>query len=224
MPRTPRSAPSSSAPPAPHLARGRWALAVALALAMGAAASAPAQAGVLGIPEPEVALSLGRAFAVGSPTSGAFDQGGFTAMASALWPWESRFRFGLGVFAADLGNQTGEVVLTDPAGGPSLDYGRIELGHRGAWGAAWRFDALGPAAGPFGRAFGTVGYGYYRFQNDRSGHIAAANSAVGGSLGLGIERAFTPHQSLRLIVGATFVSDTFTKRFGTADLEWAWRR
>ncbi len=195
-----------------------------VAIAVGCAAvlfgvAAPAHA----VPEPELAIAVGHSFAVGSATKGAYDQGGFTAAVSALWPWENRFRFGVSLYAADFGGRTNRVVLPDASGGPSLDYGPIEQGHRDAWGAAWRIDALGPALF-LGRSFATVDYGYFRLQNNRVGQTLGRTSAVGGTLGLGLEHTLTPHQTIRITVGATMMSDTFTKHYGSAGLEWGWRR
>ena len=171
---------------------------------------------------PELGFQLGRSFAVGSPVKGAYDQGGYVVSLAALYPWENRFRFGAQVFASDFGDQVLPVVLADPSGGPSKNYGSVDFGHRGTWGAAWRVDALGPRIGGLGRGYATGTFGYYRYKHDRVGQQLSALSAVGGSLGLGLDRALTPHHALGIAAGATWMSDDFTRRFGSASLEWRW--
>ena len=171
---------------------------------------------------PELGFQFGRTFAVGSRVPDAFDQGGFTLAAAALWPWEKRFRFGVALFASDLGEQVHDVSLPDVSGGPPKDYGSIEFGHRATWGAAWRVDALGPRLGRTFRGYGTASYGYYRFVHDRVGVLQGARSAVGGSVGVGVERELTPHHALGLSASGNFMSDDFTRRYGSASLEWRW--
>ncbi len=172
---------------------------------------------------PELTLQAGRTFAVGSRVKDAYGQGGFTVATGLLWPWENRFRFGAMLFAADFGSLVRPVSLADPSGGPSKYYGSIDFGHRGTWGAAWRVDAVGPAIGGLGRGYATASYGYFRNHADRVGQSQGAASAVGGSLGLGIERTLNPHHALGVAAGATWMSDDFTRRYGSASLDWRWR-
>lgn len=195
----------------------RIALPCVFVVVAAAAVAAPAAAY-----RPELAFQLGRSFAVGSPTAGSYDQGGYVVSLGALYPWENRFRFGLQVFASDFGDQVLPVVLADPSGGPSKNYGSIDFGHRGAWGAAWRVDALGPRLGALGRSYATGTYGYYRYKHDRVGRELGVLSAVGGSVGLGLDHTLTPHHALGVAAGATWMSDDFTRRFGSASLEWRW--
>ena len=171
---------------------------------------------------PDWGFTAGRTFAVGSPQIDAFNQGGFTAAGSALWPWNDRFRFGATMFASDLGNEVRQVTLADAGGGPPKVYGSIDFGHRGAWGAAWRVDALGPGLGRNFRSYATGSYGYVRFVHDRVGSLKDAHSGVVGSLGLGVERTLNPHHALGLNAGGTWLSDDFTRRYGSAALEWRW--
>jgi hypothetical protein len=191
---------------------------VLAAAAMVALLAAPASAY-----RPELAFQLGRSFAVGSELSGSFDQGGYVAAVSALYPWEKRYRFGLQLFAADFGDQIKPVVLADPSGGPSKDYGSVDFGHRGTWGAAWRVDALGPRIFWGFDSFATGTYGYYRQKHDLNGHdLGGELSAVGGSVGLGIEHSMGPSHTLGASANATWMSDKFTRRYGSAVLEWRW--
>ena len=194
---------------------------VAFVLSLSALAAAVVALPCAAFARPELAFQLGRTFAVGSRLPDAYNQGGFNLSGGVLWPWENRFRFGVVWFASDLGSQLRHVTLVDSTG--SKNYGSIETGHLGTWGAAWRVDALGPRLGSLGRGYATASYGYFRFNHDHVGRLQDAVSAVGGSLDLGIERTLTPHHTLGLAAGATWMSDDFTRRYGTASLEWRWR-
>ena len=191
-----------------------WVIAV---FAAAAVSPRPARAS-----RPDVSFQMGRSFAVGSRTSGTFDQGGFVVSLGALWPYEKRFRFGGQIFASDFGNDIAPVILADPSGGPSKDYGTIDHGHRGSWGAAWRADAIGPRVRFLGLSYATATYGYYRNRQDRVGREVGVLSAVGGSLGLGVERTLGPRFAMGAVASATWMSDDFTRRFGSASLEWRW--
>jgi hypothetical protein len=194
--------------------------AAAVTVALAAVGVAAAHASAY---RPELAFQLGRTFAVGSRTSDAYDQGGFSLSVGALWPWESRFRFGAVLFASDFGSEVLPVSLSDPSGGPSKYYGSIDFGHRGAWGAAWRVDALGPRVGRLGRGYATASYGYFRYRQDRVGRPLDELSAVGGTLGVGLERPLGAHHALGVTTSSTWMSEEFTRRYGSASLEWRWR-
>ena len=88
--------------------------------------------------------------------------------------------------------------------------------------AARRVDALGPGLGRNFRSYATGSYGYVRFVHDRVGSLKDAHSGVVGSLGLGVERTLNPHHALGLNAGGTWLSDDFTRRYGSAALEWRW--
>ena len=77
--------------------------------------------------------------------------------------------------------------------------------------------------GTLGRSYATASYGYFRNRHDRVGHSLGEVSAVGGSLGLGIERSLSPHHALGLAASGTWMSDDFTRRYGSASLDWRWR-
>ncbi len=190
-----------------------------LAAALVAAVAPSARAGVY---RPDLSLSLGRTFSVGSNVDGAFDQGGFALTAGALWPWEGRFRFGAQFVASDFGDLVLPVSLADPSGGPPKDYGEISYGHRAAYGAAWRVDAVLPNLGSAGSPYVTGTYGYFRYRQDRVGEPLGALSAVGGSLGIGFERAMTSHHTLGLSMSQTWMSEDLTRRYASASLEWRW--
>ena len=196
--------------------------AVALVSLLAAAGAGPA---VAGIARPELALELGRSFGVQSERSGWFDQGGFTASLAALWPWEDRFRFGVSAFAADFGTLDLAQAASDLLGDASLvePFGELVVGHRQAWGAAWRVDALGPRVGRLGRSFASGSYGYFRLRVDDSGKALGENSGLGGAIGVGLQRAITPRHTLAFAASHTWMSDDFTRRYGSAGLEWQWR-
>ena len=189
-------------------------------VATGAALLFGARLACAGIPHPELALEAGRTFGVSSPTSGQYDQGGLTFGGSVLWNWENRFRFGVQTLASDSGSQTEHIMTNDT---PPVDYGVTVQGHRAVFSASWRTDWLGPAVGKFGRTFVTGSYGYFRFRNDHLGDPRGSVSAVGGSLGLGLEHSFTPKQTLGLVAAGTWMSDDFTPHYGSAAFEYKWR-
>jgi len=195
------------------------ACAFAVAGLAAAAAVAPAHA----IERPALVFQMGHTFAVGSAMKGAYDGGGYTTSFGLLWPWEDRFRFGVTLEASDFGSRIEDITLADAGGGPSRDYGSVELGHRGSWGGSWRADAVGPGIGLGWRSYATAHYGYVRYRYDRVGHPLGAQSAVGGGLGFGADHAFGTHHSIGVSVAQTWMSEEFTRRFASAALEWRWR-
>ena len=195
--------------------------AVLLAAALAAALAGRARAGV---PPPELSVAAGRTFAVGKGSDGAYDQGGFTLSLAALWPWEDRFRFGVEAFYSDLGEQIKPIVLPDAKGGPSKEYGSVELGHIGTRGAGWRLDVLGPKLGRRARGFATVRYSVHRLLADAQGQVFGARTARGGSIGLGVERAVGPRQTLSLTAAWDQVfNEEVARHFARGGLEWRWR-
>src|SRR5512140_578549 len=93
-------------------------------LMFGAAATALA---FPGLPRPGLSLSAGRTFAV----SGDPGDGGLSLAIAPRWAVSERARFGVVVFADDMG--TNLVELTDPNDGTPL--GTASDVHRWAWGA-----------------------------------------------------------------------------------------
>jgi hypothetical protein len=193
------------------------ALAVAPVVAFALAAIAwgcPAFA----LPAPQLAARLGRTFAVSSPTEGWFDQGGFEGAISLLWPWEDRFRFGVLGAASDLGSVDREHALGDHSSSSVLS-----VGHRTAWLGAWRVDALGPRVGRLGRSYATGHYGFVRFSGDRVNNSGGLNSAMEGTLGVGLERPLAARHTIGLALTHTWMSDSFSPRFASGAFEWRWR-
>jgi len=193
-------------------------LALAALLLGVATRSASAQ-----IPRPEWAFDVGRTFAVVNDAGvhGGYDQGGFLVSGSALWPWQDRFRFGVTATAADLGVQLRGQTRTTSSGVVE-DLGNFMQGHALAWGIGWRTDALGPKLGRIGRTYATGSYSFYRLTADSLGHSLAATSAVGVSAGAGIERSISPHMTLGLLAGGTWLSGNLG-HFADAALAWHWR-
>jgi hypothetical protein len=199
------------------LASSLLALTLAGGATLGVAPSARA------VPWPDFGLQLGRSFNVDTSAPEGFDQGGFRFEASALWPWEERFRFGVTVYGTDLGNLIEDVVIEDQVTHELRDYGSVDKGHADAWGAGWRVDAMGPSIGPVGRGFASMSYGYVRLTADQIGEPVGGSSGLAGSVSLGIERKLTQHQTLALIGGGTWLTNDFTRHYGSAGLEWRWR-
>jgi len=195
------------------------AFAVVAAGLLGAVAATPARA----LERPALVFQFGHTLAVGSAVAGAYDDGGHTASFGMLWPWEDRFRFGVMLTANDFGSRIEDITIADAAGGPSKDYGSVELGHRGSWGGSWRADAVGPKLRLGWRSFATAHYGYVRYKYDQVGHTLGAQSAVGGGLGLGAEHPFGTHHAIGVTASQTWMSEEFTRRFASVALEWRWR-
>ncbi len=189
---------------------------LATSLAVALAVLAPVRAAA--IPAPQLAAQLGRTFAVSSPDEGWFDQGGFSGAISLLWPWEDRFRFGVQGSASDLGSVDREHALGDHSSN-----GVLTVSHRMAWSGAWRVDALGPRVG-FGRSYATGHYGFVRFQGGAAaGSSGGLNSAMEGTLGLGLERPLATRHTIGLALTHTWMSDSYSRRFAGGAFEWRWR-
>lgn len=132
-----------------------------------------------GVPLPGLALSAGRTFAVAGDPS----DGGLSLAFTPTWAFHERARFGVMLFADDMGTQL--VELKDPNDGTPL--GTASDVHRMAWGAAWNaeYDAL--LRGPWiGSAAGS--FGYWRIEDDLRGETQNAGSALGLGLGLSVRR------------------------------------
>ena len=188
---------------------------VALLGLLAALVPAPARAG---LPAPQLAVQVGRTFAVSSPTSGWFDQGGYATAVSLMWPREDRFRFGVTGSASDLGSVDREQVLGDHSSN-----GVLSVSHRMAWSGAWRLDALGPKVAWAGRSYLTGNYGFIRFHGDRVKSSGGTTSAMQGTLGAGIERPLAARHTIGLALTHTWMSDSFSRRFASGALEWRWR-
>jgi hypothetical protein len=160
----------------------------AAVLLFGAATAALAFPGV---PRPGLLLSAGKTFAI----SGEPSDGGASLSAAPVWAVGERARFGVVVFADDMGTQL--VELTDPNDGTPL--GTASDTHRWAWGAAWYaeadvFRATRWTCGASGE------FGYWRIEDDVRGTTTAAGSALGLALGADVRRDIGGARQLGLSV------------------------
>lgn len=172
------------------------------------------------VPLPEVMAEMGRSFAVDSPVDGVFDQGGISAALSALWPVEDRLRFGVSLFADEVGSQFAEVI--DESQNPPVSLGVFDLAHINVYGGAWRLEAIGP---PLGRlsTFARGDFGLYRFQADENGDFIAAATKVGWSLGGGAMLPVRENHAVGITFSFDRVFDDLTRDYMSAALAWHWR-
>jgi hypothetical protein len=195
-------------------ARGvfRFLAGAALACAVGVSAERACAA-------PELSLSGGSTLAiVGEP-----GEGGASISAGLLWPFDAaapigeRMRFGVHLFADDLGARISR--LLDP--NDQTDLGLAEDLHRDAFGAAWRMDAVfdGPGAWlPY--TSGT--WGFYWVQDDVRGESREAVGSTGFSLGAGLMRPIAGASTLG--VGARYhrLFNDVAARYVSLSAEWRW--
>jgi hypothetical protein len=168
---------------------------------------------------PELNIAAGTTLnADGHPADG-----GASIAVSPMWAFTDHARFGVSMFADDIGGQVGP--LYDPNDG--VDLGLAAFTHRWTWGAAWRgdVDLLHPGRWA---ATATGTWGWSRTQDDLLGQTFAAASAVGVGLGGEVRRSVAPGQTLGAVVrwqrlfaqrNASYRRET---HYVTAALEWGW--
>jgi len=197
---------------------GRAPLAAAL---LAAATLAAAPAARAGLAPPLLDFSLGGTFA----TTGTPGGGGASASLSPMWPAGDRARFGLAIFADDIGTQLAS--LRDVNSGAFL--GTVATDHRWAFGAGWRGDADVVTRGRWSAA-ATGTWGYWRVEDDRRGTTFAAAGAVGFTLGAIGRVRLAPAHTLGLALryhrlfpdrASAYVR---TERYASASLVWGWGR
>ncbi|MBI5711406.1 MAG: hypothetical protein HZC42_14065 [Candidatus Eisenbacteria bacterium] len=189
-------------------AKAAWAVAP-LALVLALAVAAPACAGA----RPELAGAAGATLGVLGPPDG----GGASLSAAALWPVGYGLRFGLSLFAEDMGSET--VELTDIHDGSDL--GSVAGLHRMALGAAWRLDGeFAPALGWI--PFGSATWGIWRVSDDVQGRELGAIGSTGFSLGGGLRHAVGRFQ-LGASVRYHRLFNERVGRFVAAGVDWSWR-
>ena len=191
--------------------RWMWLALAAVLLAPGVA-RAGAWAGAW---RPELSGSVGGSFAVlGRPAGG-----GASASLAALWPVAPRFSFGVMLHGDDAGSTVDS--LRDEQG-RGLAYGKIDQGHRAAWGASWRLDAAAPAR--FGATpFASATWGYYRVADDLRGKEISSVSSAGFSLAAGVRRPLGRHIALGAVIRYHRLFNDLEGRFMSAGLDCAWR-
>ena len=163
---------------------------------------------------PEVSGSLGASFAVsGTPSSG-----GSSASLSAMWPVARRLSFGVMLHGDDAGARVDS--LRD-AQGNGLAVGKIDQGHRAAWGASWRLDVAAPAR--FGMTpFASATWGAYRLADDLRGSQLGSSGSAGFSVGVGAHRPLGKHIALGAIVRYHRLFNDLAGRFMSAGLDCVW--
>jgi len=187
-----------------------------LATLLLAASALPARA----FPLPEVMAEAGRTFAVDTPKSGVFDQGGFSMALSALWPAEDFLRIGASFFADDLGSLTTE--LFDNSQNPPVSLGLFDLAHANVYGAKWRMEVVGPRVRRLD-TFARGDFGAYKFRTDQYGTVLTESVKVGWALGGGIMLPLRANHAIGITVAFDRVFSDFTRDYMTADLAWHWR-
>jgi len=195
----------------------RIAIAVALAAAATAAFAPPAHA----LSAPAIELAAGQAFGADGAPGG----GGLSVAVTPLWPAGDRARFGVTLFADDIG--TSLTPLLDPHNGTNL--GTSASLHRWTWGAAWRGDLDVARRGPWtASASGT--WGWWRIVDDSGGNFVAAASAVGIGLGGAVRHPLGVGHQVGLAVRwqRLFAEKNSAYRrmqgYASAALEWNWTR
>jgi len=194
------------------------ALRIFLAAGLGAALLAPVQAAA-GPPRPDIVIGAGGTFA----TSGTPQGGGASFSLSPLWAVNDRMRFGVMVFADDIGTTIAR--LSDPNDGSDL--GAVALDHRWTFGGAWRADADLVHRGRWTGAV-TGSWGYWRIEDDVRGVTTAAASAVGVTLGANARHAMSSGQAIGFEVRYHKIfSDRGTayrrvEHYASAAIDWRW--
>ena len=186
-----------------------------VAVALVAAVSRPAHAWS----RPEVNLAAGTTLGADNLPA----QGGLSVVLAPMWPITDHARFGVSVFADDIGSELGQ--LRDPNNNTSL--GTAAFAHRWTWGGAWRGDVDVARAGRWtASASGT--WGWWRIEDDLRGTNVASASAVGVGLGGEMRRPIAPSQTLGIIVRwqRLFAQRNSSYRrvqhYASAALEWGW--
>ncbi len=172
------------------------------------------------IPLPQIMAELGKSFAVDSPRSGVFDQGGFSSALSFLWPVEDFLRVGVSAFADDVGSLQAERF--DHSTNPPTPLGLFELAHASVFGGAWRMDVIGPRFHGID-TFARGDYGAYWFRVDQQGDVLTRSEKVGWSLGGGLLFPLREGHGLGLTIAYDRVFSDFTRSYMSANLAWLWR-
>ncbi len=172
------------------------------------------------VPLPEVMAELGRSFAVDSPVEGVFDQGGISVALSALWPVEDRLRFGVSLFADEMGSQMTELV--DDSQNPPVSLGVFDLAHVNVYGGAWRLEAVGPRLRRLS-TFARGDFGFYRFRADQNGDDLGGATKVGWGLGGGAMLPVRENHAVGVTLSFDRVFYDDTRDYMSAALAWHWR-
>jgi len=189
----------------------------ALFLAALALPAAPAAAGAWS--RPDLDLSAGQSFGTdGDPTGG-----GFAVALAPLWPAGDHARFGVSVFADDIGTSLVEVYDRNSG----QDLGTVSTRHRWTWGAAWRGDYDLVRRPRWGSSVSGE-WGWWRVEDDVRGTIQSAISAVGVGLGVDARHRLAGTHSVGVNVKYRQLFDPHDSagrhpwHYASAALEWRW--
>ena len=154
--------------------RGRGVVLGLMAAGVLAAVAGPARA-VPGILPPELVIGAGWTMAVnGQPGTG-----GAAVTVGALWPFASRWSFGVTYFQEDMGTEVS--TLYDPNSGEPL--GAVATMHRMTYGFEWRAETVVRQVEQLQWHL-NGGFGYARQQRDVRGTVNDAVSGLTASAGL----------------------------------------
>jgi hypothetical protein len=190
---------------------GRRSLAAATALV--SLLCLPARAHAVGW-FPDIVAAVGAATAV---EGGEGDNAAaFSASASALWPFEEPYRFGVYVFTDDLGESLGRLYNDQ-----GQDLGPSAGVHRKANGFGWRAEAH-RAIGDHYDLFGLGTWAYYRIEEDVLGDTYRRTNTPGIGVGVGASRVIAGSQLLGLTMTYRQLWRGLTQRYLTVAAEWRW--
>ncbi|MFN8589097.1 MAG: hypothetical protein U0704_15000 [Candidatus Eisenbacteria bacterium] len=182
-----------------------------------ACVAAPARAARL-LPT-DLVLDAGATFA----TTGDPNGGGASLRALPQWRVTDRLKFGVELFADDIGTDGVDMISPDDG----VSHGVVAQTHRWVYGAAWRADADFWTHRRW-KAGVSGSWGYWRVEDDIRGVTTGAFSGVGFGASARIVRGVTKTQDLGLAAGYTRVfSDRNTAfervdRYAWGALEWRW--
>ncbi|HTR97267.1 MAG TPA: hypothetical protein VMH61_05145 [Candidatus Acidoferrales bacterium] len=168
---------------------------------------------------PELDLSFGQSFGPDGQPSG----GGTSIAFAPMWPAGDRTRFGVSLFADDIGSTI--VPLTDLNSGQYL--GLSASLHRWTWGAAWRGDVVALRR-PHWSSSLRGEWGWWRIEDDTRGTILGATSAIGVGAGLEARRRFAEGHDIgfnvnyRQLFDARESNGRHPWHYATAAVEWCW--
>lgn len=184
-----------------------------------AALFAAAPAGAVRWMPTDLTLDAGATFA----TTGDPNGGGASLRATPQWAVTDRVKFGVEIFADDIGTEGVEMI--DANDGSSR--GIVAQTHRWVYGAAWRAD--GDLYGGRKWKAGVSGsWGYWRVEDDIRGATQAAFSGVGFGGSAHLRRNVSRTQDLGVALGYTRVFSDRSAEFDRVDryawgaLEWRW--
>jgi hypothetical protein len=163
---------------------------------------------------PDIVGGVGVATAI---QGGEGDNGtAFSASASAMWPFQEPYRFGIYVFTDDLGESLGRLYNEQ-----GQDLGPAAGVHRKATGFGWRAEAH-RAMGSHYDLFGLGTWAYYRIEDDLRGDMFRRTNTPGLGVGIGASRVISGSQWLGMTLTYRQLWRGLTQRYLTVAAEWRW--